>query len=137
MPEYLIREKELTKIVPGGVPSEGIDCYACTLVSTLLGLALGNIITHYCEQQSHGWILCAKLSIPPTNLMISLDTLQSCKPLRQGITTIMNHASGFIIGIAQKIHENHNRTLIKYILKITLTDFSCDEKPPEVFCSVI
>ena len=40
---------------------------------------------------------------------------------------IMNHNSGFIIGIARKIHENPNRTLTKYSCKITLTAFNCNE----------
>ena len=34
---------------------------------------------------------------------------------------IMNHDSGFIIGIVRKLCENPNRTLTKSILKITLT----------------
>ena len=49
----------------------------------------------------------------------------------------MNHDSGFIIGIVQKCHDNPNRTLTKYIFKITLTAFSCGENPLEVFSNVV
>ena len=49
----------------------------------------------------------------------------------------MNHDSWFIIGIARKIYENPNRMLPKYIFKITLTAFNCNEKPPEVSSSIV
>ena len=49
----------------------------------------------------------------------------------------MNHNSEFIIGIVRKIHENSYRTLAKYIFKITLTAFNCNEKPPKVSSGVV
>ena len=52
-------------------------------------------------------------------------------------TFIMNHDSGFMIGIARKIYQNPNRMLTKLILKIALMVFNFDEKPLKVSFSVV
>ena len=49
---------------------------------------------------------------------------------------IMNHDSGFIIGIARKFCKNPNRTFTKSILKITLTVLIFDEKSLRVSFSI-
>ena len=52
------------------------------------------------------------------------------------IDLVMNHGSGFIIGIARKLCENPNKALTKSILKITLTSSFIDEKPLEELFSI-
>ena len=50
--------------------------------------------------------------------------------------SIMNHGSGFIIGIARKNCKNPNRTFTKINFKTTLIAFICLEKPLRVSFSV-